>query len=462
MSEEAKIAAADSLLGKLQRGHGAGYLAARQEKPETIWPLLVECMTQDPRLDKQVESRDGFFAALVIETGMELKPLATHLYEHDDKDQSSWNTPLTVTTLGSLAKRNYQNAVEILRDYVAWGNWWNWAIDELVSTQTLEAWADLDEVFCQRLGNDESIKEELAWFDPEAEPWNTWCKQNSRLNRLVGSLKKQAVNSAQHEKHDYSNLTVGDVLRLAGQDTRICGKLRKNIVHLVKPADFEFLLSQVSIAEPERSAVALAGLTKLANPNMFDWLRDFWANNPEMPPGGLRIRAEEAMLALPPSRTLPLAREWINHSEWHLRVLAEEVLEHHATLDDVPLLREAIASALADDEDNIYRLCNLIEAFKHLPALGRIPEMECTFVEFRYSYGRARAAEALLAIDKDFFVQTIAHECLWDCEETTRELACSTVNSPFSTEASERLTQLSKAGWEDEAVRNAAIKRLSP
>ena len=181
---------------------------------------------------------------------------------------------------------------------------------------------------------------------------------------------------------------------------------------MVKPADFEFLLSQVSIAEPERSAVALAGLTKLANPNMFDWLRDFWANNPEMPPGGLRIRAEEAMLALPPSQTLPLAREWINHSEWHLRVLAEELLEHHATLDDVPLLRAAIASALADDENNIYRLCNLIEAFKHLPALGRVPELECVFVEFRYSYGRARLVEALLAIDKDFFVRTFAHECL--------------------------------------------------
>ena len=174
MSEEIKIAAADSLLGKLQRGRGAGYLAARQEKPETIWSLLVECITQDPRLDKQVESRDNFYAALVIETGMELKPLATHLYEHDDSDQSGWNTPLTVLTLGSLARRNYRDAVKVLRDDVAWGNWWNWAIDELVETQNLAAWANLDGVFCKRFSNDESLKEKPGWFSADEEPWKTW------------------------------------------------------------------------------------------------------------------------------------------------------------------------------------------------------------------------------------------------------------------------------------------------
>ena len=442
-------------MGKLQRGRGAGFLAARHEKPETTWPLLGGCITQDPRLDRQVENRDDFYAALVIETGMELGPLATHLYEHDDKDQSGWNTPLTVTTLGSLAKRSYRDAVEILRDYVSWGNWWNWAIDELVATQNLAAWTNLDEVFCKRFSNDESLKEELGWISSDEEPWKTWCKQNARLSQFIGSFLQPAN---QFEEHDFKNLSVADTLRLAGQDARVCAKLRKIIAHLVKPADFDFLLSQVSITEPNRSGVALAGLAKLANPAMFDWLLDFWFNNPEMP-SALRVRAEEVISSLPPAQTLPLARDWLNHDDWHFRSLAEDLMKRHATPDDVPLLRKEIAAALADGDNQIYRLCDLIEAFKHLSSLGRIPELESVFVEFRYSYGRSRAAEALLAVDPEFFVRTYAHECLWDCEDRTRALGCEAVDLADKT-TSERINQLSADVWEDESVRNAAAKRL--
>jgi hypothetical protein len=455
MSEEIKIATADSLLGKLQRGRGAGFLATCQEIPAKIWPLLVECITQDPRLDKQIESRSGFYAALATETGMELKPLATYLREHDDIDQSGWNTTLTVFTLGSLAKRNYQNAVEILRDYVAWGNWWNWAIYELVATQNLEAWANLDEVFCKRFGSDESIKEELGWFFADDDPGKTWCKQNVRLRQFADSLR-QPMKPV--EDRDYNSLSVAEMLRLVGKDARVRGKLRKAIVNAVKPDDFEFLLSQISVAEPDRSQIALAGLAKLANPTMFDWLRNFWSNNPEMP-GVLRRWAKEAMSSLPPAQTLPLAREWLNHNDWHFRLLAEDLMECHATPDDVPRLRQEIAVALADGDNQAYRLCNLIEAFKHLPGLGRIPELESVFVEFRYSYGRRRAAEALLATDRDFFVRTYAQECLWDCEDTTRALGCAAVDLTDKV-TSERIKQLSTDVWEDELVRNAAAKRL--
>ncbi|MBE0542332.1 MAG: hypothetical protein IH623_13175 [Verrucomicrobia bacterium] len=456
MSEEINIAAADSLLGKLQRGRGAGFLGTRRQTPSTIWPLLVECITRDPRLDRQVESRDDFYAALVIETGMELKPLATHLREHDDTDQSGWNTTLTVTTLGSLAKRNYQNAVDILRDYVAWGNWWNWAIDELVATQNPLAWANLDEVFCKRFSDDEALNEELGWFSVAEDPWKTWCKQNTRLNQFIGSLRQPAN---QFEEHDFKNLSVADVLQLAGKDARVYAKLRKIITHLVKPADFDFLLSQVSIAEPNRSGVALAGLAKLANPAMFDWLIDFWAKNPEMPVA-LRVRAEEAILSLPPARTLPLARSWLNHDAGHFRSLAEDLMKSHATPHDVPLLRKEMAAALVDADNQIYRLCDLIEAFKRLPGLGRLPELESVFVEFRYSYGRSRAAEALLAVDKEYFVRTHAQECLWDCEDRTRALGCEAVDLADKT-TNERIKQLSTDVWEDKSVRNAATQSLS-
>lgn len=455
MSKEIQIATAESLLGKLQRGRGAGFLAVCHESSAMTWPSLVECITVDPRIDSQVESRADFYAALVIETGMELRPLATHLYEHDDKDQSGRNTCLTVSTLGSLAKRNYGNSVEILRDYVAWGIWWSWAIDELISTKNVDAWMNLDEVFWKRFGNNESVKDELGWFNGNEEPWKTWCEQNVRLRQFADYFREPAKPLGDL---DYKSATLADVLQLTEKEADARFNLRRAIKELVKPADFEFLISQVSIAEPKRSTIALAGLTKLANPAMFDWLRDFWSENPEMP-RMLRPSIKRAMASLPAKQTLPLARDWLKHNDWHFRILAEDLIKCHATLDDVPLLRHEITLALKDADNQIYRLCNLVGAFKHLPEIGRIPELESVFSEFCYSYGRARAAEALFVVDRDFFIRNYAQECLWDCEDDTRALGCDAVD-PLDKVASERLQKLSADVWEDEAVRNAAAKKL--
>jgi hypothetical protein len=38
------LADPESLLGMLQRGRGKGYLAALEAAPETVWPLLFECL----------------------------------------------------------------------------------------------------------------------------------------------------------------------------------------------------------------------------------------------------------------------------------------------------------------------------------------------------------------------------------------------------------------------------------
>jgi hypothetical protein len=456
MSTTVTNAPGDSLLGQLQRGRGAAFLAARQMPRSSIWPLLNECIVRDPRLDRQVESRADFYAALVLETEMELNSLATHLGDNDDADESGRSTPLTLSTLGALARRNYRNAAALLGDYVRRGFWWDMALEELVSTREPDFWRELDAAVAERCLNDARAGERIAWWDRNEEPWKTWARTNARLNATIGMARKE---SGRPEPRDFPNLTVADVLRLAREERRHGWKLREIIAELVEPEHFEMLRAQVSVSEPERSMVALAGLAKLANPSMFDWLREFWSENSNMP-GVLRHWAGRAMTSMPPSKTLPLAREWLEHPDWHFRTLAEDLMACHAGRDDVPRLRQAIGSALEDDEANIYRLCSLFEAFKHLPGIGRIPELELAFVEFRYSYGRARAAEAMFATDPKDFVQTYARECLWDCEESTRKFGCDTVNTEVA-EVTERLRQLSNDGWEDPVVRDAAEKRLN-
>jgi hypothetical protein len=205
--------------------------------------------------------------------------------------------------------------------------------------------------------------------------------------------------------------------------------------------------------------VALAGLAHLAPEHIFGWLQEFWSSNPEMP-GFLRSRSLDVMISLPHVLTLPLARERLFHESWHERFLAEALFEAYAKEEDIPVLRTAIKQALQDDEDYCYRLCNLVEAFSHLPGVGPVPELSEVFVRFRYSYGRTLAANAINVTAPDHFREQFALECLWDCEDRTRALGAKF--SPATNEVvTGRLRELASSAWEENKVREEARKRIA-
>jgi hypothetical protein len=176
-------------------------------------------------------------------------------------------------------------------------------------------------------------------------------------------------------------------------------------------------------------------------------------------PGYLRKRIGEVMISLPPELTMPLARERLHHKEWHERYLAEDLFVAHAAPQDIPVLRDAIRNALLDDEENCYRLCNLVEAFGNYPGIGSIPELADVFHQFRYSYGRARAAEAISVTAPGLFREQFAVECLWDCEARTRRLAAETAPQQ-NPDGVDRLRQLAADQWEDDEVRTEANRRV--
>jgi hypothetical protein len=165
------------------------------------------------------------------------------------------------------------------------------------------------------------------------------------------------------------------------------------------------------------------------------------------------------MARLPAAQTLPIARDRLYHQEWHERFLAEHLYPARAIPEDVPLLRATIQRALSDDEANCYRLCNLVEAFSELSNIGPIPELADAFVQFRYSFGRVRAAEALRATAPDEFRPSFALECLWDCEEGTRLVGVGSVPLERD-EALGRLRWLAKEASADKEVKAEARKRL--
>jgi hypothetical protein len=242
--------------------------------------------------------------------------------------------------------------------------------------------------------------------------------------------------------------------------------LGKAIAEIVGPVDIDLLVSHVSLEKPFVTYVALAGLTKLAPPALSEWLSDFWLTIPEssretlMQNHGfvaLRQAVSRALLALAPTATLPLARDWLNEEHFRKRDMAEKILRAHATPDDTPILRASLRTMLTNEEAEWH--CFMVKAFYNLPDIGIVPELIDIFYHFRFSMGRSYAAEAIQITSPEFFAKTLAFECLWDCEEGSRELGVKF--TPLdSLEALQRIRRLAEDSFESEEVRNEAKARL--
>jgi hypothetical protein len=458
MPKQEKHADPNTLLGQLQRGRGEGYRQALAVPRHEAWDYLLDCICNDPRLDSQVENRADYYALLAIETGLDLEPLVQYVRKYDDDDQG-WNTPLAVETIGELAKRDYKDSTAKLCDYVRWGQWWDWILDSLIAGKDSTQHSKVASIFEDRFPGDAEMENALAWFDLNLEPWATLARNSARVQKLKDCPRKTSGTSSEPNlPANAASLSTDRLLELANKANY--WKLAKIIRQVAKPSDLDFLVKSVSLERPFVANVALAGLAKLAQPSIFNWLIDFWSSNPGMP-GYLRKRIGEVMISLPPELTMPLARQRLHHEEWHERYLAEDLFEAHAAPEDIPLLRHAIREALLDDEKYCYRICNLVEAFLNFPGVGRIPELSDVFIQFRYSYGRARAAEAINVTVPDSFRETFATECLWDCEARTRKLALETA-ARQGTGVTDRFHQLAADQWEDEEVRAEAKRHAQP
>ena len=459
MAKPEQHASPDSLLGQLQRGRGEGFIRILSAPKLEASQLLLECISNDPRLDSQVEQRAEYYASIAVELGLDLAPLAQHLREHDDTGQSTWNTSLSVSTLGELAKRRYGNAADILCDYIAWGQWWDWPLDDLMTLPDSDLHTKVADAIERHFPSDEELEKALAWFYLDDVPWATLVQKCKRIGNFRNNLRKEsgAASTQDTSSPDLTTLTTKQLLELAGDKNR--HKLRKVIVQRVTTSDVDLLLENISVEKPFVADVALAGLAQLAPERIFEWLQNFWSSNPEMP-GYLRRRAIDVMISLPKILTLPLARERLSDENKHERFLAEELFETHAGAEDIPILKAAIEQALDDDEECCYRLCNLVGAFSHLPDIGPIPELSEVFVRFRYSYGRTLAANAINVTAPDLFREEFALECLWDCEDRTRVLGAKFVPGA-NKDVRARFRELASDIWEDKSVREEAEKRIA-
>jgi hypothetical protein len=157
------LADPESLLGMLQRGRGKGYLAALEAAPETVWPLLFECITHDPRRDTDLEDRAEYYASLMAATHMDIEPLHRYVVQNDGSDDGP--NPLIGLPLDTLIcfvdfvhdDERKETIYQIVRDYVSYGRAWKRVLQVLADMDTPEGVEQAVAVACRRIKDDAGI-----------------------------------------------------------------------------------------------------------------------------------------------------------------------------------------------------------------------------------------------------------------------------------------------------------------
>lgn len=457
MGDEA--APPESVLGQLQRGRGLGFLRALKEPRPEARRMLTECILQDPRMDFQCESRGAYYAVLALNLELPLEPLAIHLQTRGGAhDGPWWEVKLTIETLQALTRRGSVTAADILCDYLQWGEDWADSIEDMVSSKDPNVHLKTAKAIETRFPTTEALREALDWEFLDGEKWQTLARLSPRIQEITEQPNSRSRSSGEYaaQREEAEGMCVSQLLDLA-RETKKVG-LSRFMETAVQPGDLPFLKSQVVMDQREVAATALQGIAKLANPDLFDWLRATYTAHPNMWPP-IRAAVIRAMVALPPETTLPLGQLWLNHREQHFRMMAEDILAAHACADDLPLLSTALRDALVREPDTSYRICDLAKAIGRLSDIGPVPALTQAFETVRHSCARWFLVPALRATDPEGFQQTFAFECLWDCESRVQEAGVSAVSLDNSL-VQKRLQELASDPHEDEDLRDAALARI--
>lgn len=462
-----ELSPATALLGQFQRGRGSGFLAALARPSADVWPLLAECVTNDPCCDRQTEPREAYYADLILQTGMDLAPLAHHMRGNDDPDEHTWNTGLTVSTLAALARRGYPSALPIVREYVTWGFAWEHALWELGRLGDPAAFAGLDTVVLDRFPTDEALAEGLRNTHDDTEPWKSWCALHPRIDRVYRHRREEC--DAEREKRprgpSYAALSLPEIF--AHVSDRNYSELARFLQKQVRPSDLSLLLGHLAAdvgviadwREPRalRRGLVLTGLEELADSAAWPALKALVEARPE---GDHRlcVKVRGAVVALPAGLVLETGRAWFDSGIEGRRWLGLQILKEHATPDDVSRLRRAVAGFLTCAD--CYLLWTVTQTLGRLSAVEALPELEQAFAETPHAWIRLQVARALHSLAPARFAKGLAFECLWDCEEGARAFACAAVDLTMPG-ARARVHELAESPFEEDEVRRAAAGRLA-
>jgi len=177
--EATPIADSATLLGLLQRGQGRGYLDALATSGASAAAALVQCVTNDPRVDRQGESRDEYYGRCAFAIDMDISPIETLLFASADyQDRDEDRTGLALGSLGWMARLGRRDALAVMRRYVEVGWNWEWALGDL-TWPTPVGLDGLDDVVSSRCDSIEELARAFPWRLDAV--WAEWKRTKPRF-----------------------------------------------------------------------------------------------------------------------------------------------------------------------------------------------------------------------------------------------------------------------------------------
>lgn len=469
---EPAIAPSASLLGLLQRGRGDGTLHALAAERLDALAALEECVTSDPRRDWQVENRSLYYARLYMELEAPLQGLEDHLFHVDDLlDEEESRTGLTLAVLGRLAGYGRRDARLLLRRYTATGSNWAWALDELAVREDDAALEALAEPVLARFADgpegDTALRAAVRnAYEPR--PWHLWAQSHPRV---AAATEQAPFDLWQRQLDRPTNAPAWSTAAvLAWADTPLTGSsagpesFERRVVAaarcldaVVAPEDLPLLLRT---ARDGQDGPRCAALRHLAD------------HDHEQAPELIGLAAQDAarqvadfgLATLARMRSLRFvarARLWAADADGGpLADAAAGLLACVGGPGDAPLVVAALHRWVYQRGAEGDGLSVLVEGVGRLGAATGVTALRHIYAETSCSQLRGTAARSLAATDP-CFPTGAAVECLWDCEEATRELAARHVRTKGDGRVLDRLRRMAADPGEEAEVHAAVRGRLS-
>ncbi|MEW2398323.1 HEAT repeat domain-containing protein [Streptomyces sp. NPDC046862] len=462
------IAPSGTLLGLLQRGRGDGTLHALTAPRAEALAALNHCVLSDPRHDWQVENRSLYYARLYLDLNGELDEIERHLFDAEDVlDTCESRTGLALAVLGHLASYGRRDALALLRRYAASGTNWAWALDELALRDDDAGLRALAAPVLARFATDPEGEAELAAtvrdaFEPR--PWRLWAEdpRESIATRVRAAQETGSFDRWQRQMRPSGprpGWSVRAVFEWAQQGIERGAVLHvpaaRCLTAVAGPEDRPEILEAARAGNDGARCTALRYLADSNDPDVLDLIEDAVAD-------GSAVVVDAAVDAFERMRSMAAverARRWVHRPDV-LGAAAGRALACRGGIQDSDLVLGALREAVRGEGPDGPTLWTLVDGTGRLGIVCAAPVLRHIYRETASSHLRGRAARALAATDPSF-PSGFAVECLWDCEESTREIAARHAETGDA-RVVEQLRRLAADPAEEAEVQTAVRSRIGP
>ncbi len=465
---EPVIAPSGTLLGLLQRGRGDGTLHALTAPRSEALAALNQCVLSDPRRDWQVENRSLYYARLHLDLHGGLDEIEQHLFDTEDLlDTEESRTGLALSVLGHLASYGRRDALQLLRRYAAAGSNWAWALDELALRDDDEGLRALAAPVLARFPADAEGEAELAAavrdaFEPR--PWRLWADdpRPEVAARVRAAQEQGSFDRWQRQLRSNGprpEWGVQAVFDWAEQGLRRGAHLHvpaaRCLIAVARTEDRPQILEAARSGPDGARCTALRYLADAHDSQVLDLIEAATAaSSPTVVDAA--VSAFERMRS---TAAIDRARRWATRSDL-LGAAAGRVLACRGAVRDRNLVLGALREAVRDEGPDALALAPLVDGAGRLGIGCAAPVLRHVYRETASSQLRGRIARALAATDPSF-AAGFAVECLWDCEESTREVAARYAETGDA-RVVERLRRLATDPAEEDGVQTAVRSRIGP